>query len=337
MELNTVSQSDFTKSADVIFFKGANSVANHMRDSGLVKEVSISEHTGNTREFSEIDSNEYLTYKGQSDQAARGEVLQGYSNTMTSYRVAENIGISYEMRTQNKYPEVVARLLNGGRKGPNTMDLDLSHRIGFGTATAYTDRDGRSIDVTTGASTSQQLFDTNHPISSGATTYRNRLANNPRISKGAIEGMERLVVEETYNHLGENMDIPFDILFTTKDPNSVNTAREYLKSTGAPEGTHSGVTNVLLGSYKHVILPRIAFTAAGVRDTAKRYYWGIASSQLSNLYLGVWEAPHMIAPTAGSNAEDVQTDDWEYRVRAGYGITVVTGQWIKFSDGLGTP
>lgn len=134
-ELNTITQSDFVKSADVIFFKGANSVANHMRDSGMVKEVSISEHTGNTREFSEIDSNEYLTYKGQGDQAARAQVEQGYSNTMTAYRVAENIGITYEMRTQNKYPEVVARLLSAGRKGPQTIDLDLSHRIGFGTAT----------------------------------------------------------------------------------------------------------------------------------------------------------------------------------------------------------
>ncbi len=309
MELNTVTLSDFTKLADVIFFKGANSVMNNMRDSGLIKEVAISEHTGNTREFSEIDSNEYLTYKGESDQAARAQVEQGYTNTMTAYRVAENIGISYEMRTRNKYPEVVARLLNGGRKGPNTIDLDLSHRIGFGTATAYTDRDGRSIDVTTGASTSQQLFDTNHPLRGSSTTYRNRLANNPRISKGAIEGMERLVVEETYNHLGENMNIPYDILFTTADPNSCNTAREYLKSTGAPEAAHEGVTNVYQGTYKHVKLPRIAFDANGVRDTAKRYFWGLASSLLSNLYLGIWEAPHMIAPTAGSNGEDVQTDE----------------------------
>lgn len=336
MELNTATLSDFTKLADVIFFKGANSVDNPMRDSGMVKEVSISEHTGNTREFSEIDSNEYLTYKGESDQAARAQVEQGYSATMTAYRVAENIGISYEMRHYNKYPEVVARLLNGGRKGPNTIDLDLSHRIGFGTATTYTDRDGRAIDLGTGAGSSQQLFDTNHPLNGSSTTYRNRLAGNPRVSKGAIEAMERLAVEETYNHLGENMNIPYDIIFTTADPNSVNTVKEYLQSTASPEGINSGVVNVYRGKYKHAILPRIAFDANGVRDTTKRYYWGLASSQLSNLYLGVWEAPHMIAPTAGSNGEDVQTDDWEYRVRAGYGITVVTGQWIKFSSGDGT-
>ena len=335
MELNTISFSDFTKLADVIWFKGANSVPNYMRDSGMIKEVAISEHTGNTRAFSEIDSNEYLSYKGEGDQASRGTIQQGYTNTMTAYRVAENIGITYEMRTQNKYPEVVARLLNGGRKGPNRIDLDLSHRIGFGTATSYTDIDGRTISLVTGASSSQQLFDTNHPLAGSSTTYRNRLANNPRLSKGALEGMERLVAEETYNHLGEQMTAPFDILFTTADPNTVNAAKQLLKSSADPDASHSGVINPYTGSYKHVILPRIAYTAAGVRDTDKRYYWGIASSQLSNFYLGVWESPHMIAPSVGSNGEDVQTDDWEYRVRAGYGITIVTGQWIKMSSGDG--
>lgn len=336
MELNTISQSDFTKLADVVFFKGASSVDNAMRDSGLVKEVSISEHTGNTRDFSEVDSNEYLTYKGEGEQAARGQVQQGYTNTMTAYRVAENIGITYEMRTRNKYPEVTARLLGGGRKGPNTIDLDLSHRIGFGTAPSYTDRDGRTIDVTTGAGSSQQLFDTDHPLNGSSTTYRNRLANNPRISKGAIEGMQRLVIEETYNHLGENVSNPHNILFTTADPNSVNTAKQYLQSIGDPDAAHSGVKNVVMGTFRHVILTRIAFDANGKRDTDKRYYWGIASSELSNMYLGIWEAPHMTTPKAGSNAEDIHTDDWEYPVRAGYGITIVTGQWIKFSSGDGT-
>lgn len=339
MELNSISFSDFTKLARVIWIKGAQSVKNHMVDSGMVKVMDIPESTGNTREFSEIDTNEYLSYKGQSDQAARGQVQQGYSATMTSYRVAENIGVSYEMRTQNKYPEVLNALLAGGRKGYNTMDLDLSHRLTFGNATSYTDRDGRTIDVTTGASSTQQLFDTNHPLAGSSTTFRNRLANNPRLSKGALEAMERLCVEETYNHLGEKKTIPHDILWTTDDPNTVNTAREYLKSTADPEAAHSGVTNVYAGKYKLVVLPRVATTAAGARDTTKRYYWGLASSQLSSFYLGIWERPHMGTPAAKFNWDeytDVQTDDVEFPNRAGYGIVVVGANWIKTSKGDGT-
>ena len=227
---------------------------------------------------------------------------------MTAYRVAENVGISYEMRTQNKYPEVVARLTGAGTKGQNRIDLDLTHRFTFGTATAYTDRDGRSIDVTTGGGTAQELFDTDHPLKGTTTTYRNRLAGNPRLSKGALEGMERLVVEQTYNQMGEKKVMPFDILWTTDDPNTVNTAREYLRSTADPNATHAGVINVYSGKYKHVILPRLATDKDGAPDTDKRYYWGIASSKHSNLYCGIWEAPHMIPPAAKENSEDSQND-----------------------------
>ncbi len=335
MELNRTSFSDFVKLAKVIWIKGAESVKNHMIDSGMVRVTDIPEHTGNTREFSEIDTNEYLTYKGEGDQAARGRIQQGYTATMTHYRVAENIGITYEMRTQNKYPEVINALLNGGRKGWNTIDLDLSHRLTFGTATSYTDRDGRTIDVTTGAGSAQQLFDTDHPLNGSDTTWRNRLANNPRLSKGAIEGMERLVVEQTFSQLGEKKSIPFDILWITDDPNHFNTAKEYLKSTGAPDAAHAGVVNVYAGKYKLAVLPRVATTATGAVDTAKRYFWGLASSILTSLYLGMWERPHMISPKAGSNAEDVMTDDWEFRNRAGYGVVTVGGNWVKFSSGNG--
>jgi hypothetical protein len=100
----------------------------------------------------------------------------------------------------------------------------------------------------------------------------------------------------------------FDILWTTDDPNTVNTAREYLQSTASPDAVNSGVTNVYKGKYKHVVLPRVATTNVGAYDSDKRYYWGIAASKYSSLYLGMWERPHMIPPTEGSNAEDVQTD-----------------------------
>jgi len=334
MELNTISLSDFTKLANVLWLKAAMSVSSFARASGLFRVLPISENTGNTREFSEIDDNEYLSFKGEGDQAKRAKVQQGYTKTMTSFRVAENIGITHEMRTQNKYPEVVSRISSGGRKGANTIDLDLSHRITFITSTSYTDRDGRSIDVSTGDGLA--LASTAHLLKGSSDTYRNRLAGNPQLSRGALEAIERQAVENTFNQFGEKMTVPFDILFTTDDPQVVNTALEYLRSVAAPDAAHSGVDNVYKAKYRLVQLPRVATTAAGAVDTSKRRYWGIASSLLSSGYLGVWEEPRMISPSANSNAEDVQTDDWEYRVRAGYGITVVDGKWIHVSLGNDT-
>jgi len=333
MELSTIKFPDFVKLGEVLWLKGADSVKNSMMDSGFVATINIDENSGSTREFSEIDTNEYLSYKAEGDQASRGKYQQGYTKTMTKYRVAENTGITYEMRKENKYNDVVSELMAAGRKGYNTIDLDLSHRITFATSTSYTDRNGRTIDTTTGDG--YQLAYSAHTLKGSSTTFRNILANNPKISKGSLEAMERMIVENTYSHLGEKKTIEYDIVWTTDDPNSVNTAREYLLSTSDVEGAHSGIINVYNNKYRLVILPRVATDKDGNTDTTKRYYWGLASSFQQPIKLGMWEAPHMDAPSAGSNGDDIQTDDWEFRTRAGYGICTPgpKGFTISLGDG----
>ena len=334
MELNTISISDFTKLATVIFEKEKASLPLEARQSGLFVVTPIPQGSGNTREFTEIDIEEYASNKAQSDQASRARVQQGYSKTMTSKRIAKDIGISYEMRTQNKYPEVVRRLTNLAQLAVNRMELDLQHRVGFGTATSYVDKDGETVSLTVGDGF--ELFYTAHTLAGSSTTYRNRLAGNPVLSKGALEGMEKLAVEQTYNHLGEKVVVPFDILWTTDDPNTINTALEYLKSVAAPDYSNSGVKNVYQGKYKHVQLSRVATDKNGAVDTTKAKYWGIASSMKSTAHLGIWEEPHLKVPSDLNAGEEFSTDDWNYGVRAGYGIVIVEGSWIKMSDGLGT-
>lgn len=334
MELNTIALGDFVKLANVLFLKSADSVNQAARTSGIFRVETIPQNTGNTREYTEIDLEEYADVKGQSDQANRAKTQQGYSKTLTIYRIAKDIGISYEMRTQNKYQEVVSRLTNLGSLAANRMDLDLSHRITFGTATTYTDKDGRTIDISIGDTLA--LFSTVHTVRGSATTYRNILANNPVVSRGALEGMEKLIVEETINQFGEKKSVSFDVIFTSDDPVQVNTVREILKSTASiTAGANSGVENVYKAKYRHVILPRLATTAAGLPDSTKAKYWGLVSSMMSSAYLAIHEEPHMKSTTAGSNAEEFSTDDWNFGVRAGYGITIVGGNFIKFSAGNG--
>jgi len=337
MELNTVSLSDFVRLAGIIFEKEKASLGQEMFTSGIFNIEAIPQNSGNTREYTEIDLEEYAKFKGQGDQASRAKVQQGYSKVMTSFRIANDIGITYEMRTQNKYIEVIRRLTNLARLPVNRRELDLTHRFTFGTAISYTDMDGRTIDITTGASTSQQLFDTDHPVRGSSTTYRNRLANNPQVSKGAIEGMEKLVVEETINQFGEKTVLPHDIIWSSDDPNTINTIREYLQSTASIEGINAGVVNVYKGKYRHVILPRLATDANGAVATTKRKYWGLVSSVGSSAHCGIWEEAHLKAPADLNAGEEFSTDDWNFGVRAGYGITILNGGWVKFSSGDGTP
>lgn len=315
---------------------GKDSVPQVMRGSGLVKEVPVPQLTGNVREFTEIDLNEYARKKGESDQAARAKVQQGYSKVATLKRIASDIGISYEMRTQGKYYEIKQRLTNLGQLAPNRMDLDLAHRITFATSTSYTDMDGDTIDTTVGDTLA--LASTAHTLRGSSTTFRNRLANSPQLSRGALEAMETMRVVNTFNQFGEKVTTNDDILWTTDDPNLVNTAKELLRSTASlTTGANTGVPNVYENKYRLVVLPRVATDKNGANDTTKAKYWGLASSQLSTLMLGVHEEPHMkMPPTEGSNAEEFSTDDWNFGTRAGYLICVVNAVWIGISLGDGT-
>ena len=334
MELNSLSLGVFTRLAGVIFAKGKEAVERNARNSGLFVEEAIPENSGETRDYTEIDLELYADNKSQGSQAARARVQLGYNKVVTVKRIAKDIGITYEMRRFNKYPEVIRQLTNLGSLPEERLELDLSHRIGFGTATSYTDKNGTAVDISVGDTLA--LFSTVHTLTGSSLTYRNRLAGNPILSKGALEGMERLVVEETLNNLGEKITAKFDILWTTDDPNTVNTAMEYLKSVAAPDFANSGVTNVYQAKYKLVKLPLVATTAAGAVDATKRRYWGLASSSISDAHLGVWETSHLKTPSDLNAGEEFSTDDWNFGVRAGYGIGIVTGRWIRFSSGDAT-
>lgn len=331
MELNSVSIEVFTRLAGVIFEKAKDMIAKNAQASGLFVVESIPSNSGEVRDYTEIDLELYASDKDQGDQASRAKVQLGDNKNVRVRRIAKDIGITYEMRRFNKYPDVIRRLTNLAQMPINRLELDLSHRIGFGLTTSYVNKSGATIDISVGDTLS--LFNTAHTLNGTSTTYRNRLAGNPQVSKGSIEGMERLVQEETLNQYGEKLTIPFDILWTTDDPNTVNTVKEYLNSTGAPDFANAGVENVYKGKYRHVMLPLVPTTAAGLVDATKRRYWGIASNMISDAHLAVWEEPHLKTPSNLNAGEEFSTDDWNFGVRAGYGIGIVTGRWVKFSSG----
>lgn len=335
MELNINNLSDFVSQADILWAKGFMSVPQVARRSGLFKEVPIPQMTGNTRTFSEIDLEEYASKKGESDQSSRARVQQGYSKTGTLYRVSKDIGISYEMRTQGKYLEIKEKLTNLGKLAPNRMDLDLTHRLTFGTSTTYVDMDGDTIDISVGDTLA--LFSTAHTLRASSTTFRNRLANNPQFSPGALESMETMRKQNTYNQFGEKMVINDDIIWSADDPNTNRAIAETLRSSSSNTQNNPGVVNTYQGKFRHVILPRLDTTAAGANDSTKSKYWGVASSEMSTAYLGVHEEPHSkLPPVSGSNAEEFSTDDWNFGTRGGWMVVIVSAAWIGFSSGDGT-
>jgi hypothetical protein len=334
MELSKIQFPDFVSLVSILWTKGYGSVNQAMRTSGIIKVESIPANSGDTRKFSEFDTNKYMNDKGENEQAERAKFVQGYSKVLEAKRIAENFEISYEMRTQNKYTSVLNTVTSNSKKGVESMELDMSHILTFGTVTSYTDRSGKTVDTTVGDGLA--LFSTAHKLTGSPTTYRNILANNPKLSQGSLEAMENLVVTEAYNNFGEKSATRMDILWTTDNPNTVNTARKLLFSTADVDGSNSGVLNANRGKYRHVILPLVATDKDGVSDSTKQYCWGLSSSEDSQIMLGVWEEPHLMQPQANGNTEDVQTDAWTFRQRAGYGTAALSGRGNFISKGDAT-
>lgn len=331
MELNIATLSDFVRNAEILFLKGLDSVPMVARNSGMFRVDNLSDHQGNTKEYTEIDLEEYASVKSEGDQAVRARVQQGYSKIGTLYRVSLDIGITYEMRHYNKYVDVVSRLTNLGTAVAKRMELDLQLRITFATTTSYTSKEGLTIDTTVGDTLA--LASTAHTIRGASATFRNRLANNPLFSKGAVEGMEQMIVENSINQFGEKVMIPYDIIWCTDDANTNNTIDEFLKSSSPSDALNAGVVNVNQGKYKKIRLPRVAVTASGAPDTTKAKYWGLASSQNSQAFLGINEEPHM-KPTDGNT--EFSTEDINMGASGGWFIVIPGARWFAFSSGDGT-
>lgn len=333
-QLNTLTLPDFTSMVEYLWLESLKSVKSAARGSGLFKVSPFPANTGDTREFNEMDLQEYASIKDEGDDAEQALIQQGYTKTLYLRRFGKDIPITWEMRRRNKYEDVVQRVTNVAKMQANRMDLDLSHRLTFMASTSYTDLDGRTIDTSVGDG--YALAYTAHTVRGSATTYRNILANNPQVSPGALENMQKMKVENTINQLGEKMAIDFDLLWTTEDPTTVNTVREILQSTAKISSPNEGVPNVQQGMYRHVILPRVATTAAGAVDSTKAKYWGIASSAMSTAHLSVEQEPMLDVPSVGTNAEEFSTEDLTYKGRTSYGICIVNGTWGGFSKGDGS-
>lgn len=330
--LNTIALPDFTANAEIKFGDTLKTIP--MEADALFQRGTWADGQGDEKRYTEIDLEQYASEKAEGDQAKSAKVQQGYTKIANPYTFSDQTTITWEMRKYNKYPQVLARLINLATLGVNRMDLDLAHRITFGYATTYTTKDGKVRDISTGDGLA--LFSTAHTLRASSTTYRNILAGNPALSRGALESMEQLVVEETLDQFGKKLTASYDILYTTDDPNTVNTARELLMSTASVSAPNAGVENVYKAKYRHVVISRIATDSTGAVDSTKSKYWGIASTSpaCNSAYFDVAQSPVMQPPTFGDGV-DVSTQNWTYTGLCAYSICIVGARWIKGSKGNG--
>lgn len=331
-----ISSYTFPQMTDLVtrsFQDGLEYLPQEMRRSGLVVEEAMPHHTGEFKRFAErIQRNQYASVRDEGDISKKAKVQYGYEKDMQVYTVSLEVSITKRMRTAGKNQDILDQITSLAEVCPNTIDLDLSHRLTFAFASNYVSRDGVTVDCTVGDG--NPLIYNAHTLTGSATTYSNQITSNPVFSKAALENAENLFVTGTFNNLWEKMAMKPDVIVTTDDPNTVNQVRELLKSTASiADYKNEGVINVYKEKYRHVVLPRLATTPNGAVDSSKAKYWFLASTKDSDFYLCMLEAPYLKTPSDGNNGEEFSSENWNYLTAATYWMAIVTGRWIKGSKG----
>lgn len=279
---------------------------------------------GNTKRYNEVDIETYADYKAEGTDSTKSRVGVGYSLDMTARTFSKEIDITLEMRNDNRYMEVGTLITNLSEFCANRQDLDLTHRLSFATSTSYTDKNGETVNTEVGDGLA--LLSASHTLAFSSTTYSNRVSGDPAFSQGSYEAALLLAATQIYTNFGEKRNMNFNTIVTGDDPGTVREVRQLLESTADIDGQHAGITNVYQGTKKHVILPNLATTAAGVYDSTKRRWWFIAAiGQGLNgwqAYLGEWIYPTMMTPRSGNNGEDIHSYNWTYSAYCRYGICI---------------
>jgi len=170
----------------------ANPLDNSMKSSGIVKVNTISGNSGWTRRHKEIPVGElYADDKAEWALTTKTKVQQGYYKDTIGKSFSKSIDITYEMRTLNKETEIYNAAKFIGWVCTRREDLNLSMFLSFGTATSYTNKNGRTVDISSGSG--QSIWNTANTLTGSSTTYRSRVATNPAFSEWALELVEDLL------------------------------------------------------------------------------------------------------------------------------------------------
>jgi len=328
MIINTENYPDFVANMQIEWRKGydrVNAVAKKLYDVSFNQKL--------TTDHSSMDGFTFAEDKDEGDDNYEANPEQNYKKTITKYRIGITAKITWEMRTYDRYTEMSKALKGLGEATRQRLEIDLTHRFTFGTATSYTNRSGRTISTVVGDG--YQLFYSAHEVNGSSSTYRNRIANNPSLSKGGLQAGRKLFSTQMIDSAGNKVVIMPNALIIADNPEIIDTAKELLKSKGDPTGAHEGVYNPYLNTYDLIILPYLATDNLGGHDSDKEDYWMLADLTHTDAVLEISEAPHMSAPK-DNGALDFANDNLSMKSNAAYGIEIIDPKFIVFSDGLGT-
>jgi hypothetical protein len=323
MPILTTQFNDVVKNAKVQWREGYDSVPKAARE---LYDVTSTDTL--TSEHSSIDGYGFARRKQEGQNYTYGSIKQGYTLNLSQTRIGLMDAITWEMRKFDKYREIDKKMRKLGESTAKRIELDLTHLFTFGmSAASYTNMDGETVATT--SADGQNIFDTDHTITGGSSTYSNKIT-----TEFSRDGLEE--AENQFNTLVDNNGnivlVEPDTVITGRNMTIQNSVKEFMKSTLVPDQANNA-NNVYAGKYRHLVLPFLGTTAAGAPTTSYDNYWMLADLKHKDAICEISEDPTFTAPTAGGNGEDFETEDWKFKSSACYDYGVLDFKWIVGSTG----
>lgn len=323
MAILTTQFNDVVKNAKVQWREGFDSVSKAARQMYDVRNVSEM-----TSEHSIIAGYGFAKRKSEGDSYTYGSIRQGYKLNLSQTRIGLMDAITWEMRKFDKYREIDKKMRKLGESTAKRIELDLTHQFTYGmSAASYTNMDGETVATT--SADGQNLFDTDHTLTSGTTTLGNLITT--AFSRAGLEE-----AENTFNTFTDDNDqiilVEPDTIVTGRNVTIQNAVKEFLKSTLIPDEANNA-TNVYAGKYKHLVLPYLGTDLNGAPSTSYDNYWMLGDLKHTDAICEISENPTFKAPSMGGNGEDYETDDWKFKSSATYDYGVLDYKWIVGSTG----
>jgi hypothetical protein len=279
----------------------------------------------------EIDGPALASRFNEGEDIPNAVIRLGYSKNVQVYRIGESVSITWHLRHHGKYPEMMQAIYKLGARVAERVELDLTHRVTFASATSYTDKDGTTVATTCGDG--YQLAYTAHTITGSSSTFRNRLSNNPALAIGALEAAESIGAQQMIDNSGVRVFPRYDTIVVGTDATQQNIAFKIINSISPQDETNSNVANPYQKKYKVLVLRYLDSSASGAYNSSYNKIWALVDSSNSGLYCYVTENPHITAPTAGGYGDNFWNENWTFKATACYGIEALQPRGIIWSSG----
>lgn len=334
---NTVSLPDFVANLTVFFQKGYMLFEDKFPSAKMMYNVmDIGGGDGTTRRVEEPTTGfQPARAKVEGMPYPVNVIAPGYYKDVSVTEKAAEIQYTWFFDYHDKYKNAstYSWYQQIGQSLRRRFEFDCTFPFTFGTATTYTDLDGTVQDISTGDGLS--LYNAAHTLTYSSDTYRNRLANNPALSVGAIEAMQTMAMQNVKDNNGNRLNLNLDTIIVGSNQSNYNQALRIVRSMAPVDALNSNVYNPQQSAFRVVRFPFLDADNVGNADSTKANYWLMTDSSNLGGYILVSLQPTVTVPNINNGGIEYQTDNMSIKGHGCWQPVMLDPRYVAFSSGDG--